>query len=310
MRTLIRHSLAGLMLVGLAGAATAANKELKNWPAGASPKEIGKKIATNMIPRWLYPGPGVHYAEDSTWYSALEFAKLTKDQALTDALIKRYDPWQTEEGQQKLVSWRRHVDTNIFGIVPLELYIRTKDPKYLVLGKKLADQQWENPTPDGLSPESRFWIDDAYMITILQVQAYRATRNKVYLDRAALEMAAYLNKLQKPNGLFFHGLEIPFYWGRGNGWVAGGMSELLTDLPKNHPQRAHHGGLPHDDGLAVEVSGCRRRLASTDRPPRKLPGEFRHRHVYLRHDHRREEGLAEGQGLCPRGAHGLAGDRQ
>jgi rhamnogalacturonyl hydrolase YesR len=70
------------------------------------------------------------------------------------------------------------------------------------------------------------------------VQAYRATRNKVYLDRAALEMAAYLNKLQKPNGLFFHGLEIPFYWGRGNGWVAGGMSELLTDLPKNHPQRA------------------------------------------------------------------------
>jgi rhamnogalacturonyl hydrolase YesR len=238
MRTLIRHSLAGLMLVGLAGAATAANKELKNWPAGASPKEIGKKIATNMIPRWLYPGPGVHYAEDSTWYSALEFAKLTKDQALTDALIKRYDPWQTEEGQQKLVSWRRHVDTNIFGIVPLELYMRTKDPKYLVLGKKLADQQWENPTPDGLSPESRFWIDDAYMITILQVQAYRATRNKVYLDRAALEMAAYLNKLQKPNGLFFHGLEIPFYWGRGNGWVAGGMSELLTDLPKNHPQRA------------------------------------------------------------------------
>jgi rhamnogalacturonyl hydrolase YesR len=62
--------------------------------------------------------------------------------------------------------------------------------------------------------------------------------NKVYLDRAALEMAAYLDKLQKPNGLFYHGPEIPFYWGRGNGWVAGGMSELLTDLPKNHPKRA------------------------------------------------------------------------
>jgi rhamnogalacturonyl hydrolase YesR len=130
------------------------------------------------------------------------------------------------------------VDTNIFGIVPLELYIRTRDPKYLVLGKKLADQQWEDPRPDGLSAESRFWIDDTYMITILQVQAYRATGNKVYLDRAALEMAAYLDKLQKPNGLFFHGPEIPFYWGRGNGWVAGGMSELLGVLPKNHPQRA------------------------------------------------------------------------
>jgi rhamnogalacturonyl hydrolase YesR len=238
MRTLIRHSLAGIVLIGLAGAASAANKELTNFPAGASPQEIGKKIATDMIPRWLYNRPGVHYAEDSTWYSALEFAKLTKDQGLTDALIKRYDPWQTEEGQQKLVSWQRHVDHNIFGIVPLELYIRTKDPKYLVLGKKLADQQWENPTPEGLSPESRFWIDDAYMITILQVQAYRAMADKVYLDRAALEMVAYLDKLQKPNGLFFHGINIPFYWGRGNGWVAGGMSELLSELPKDHPQRA------------------------------------------------------------------------
>jgi rhamnogalacturonyl hydrolase YesR len=238
MRTLIHHSLAGLMIIGLAGAATAQRKEFTNWPAGMDPREIGKKIVQDMIPRWIPTKPAVHYAEDSTWYSALEFARLTNDQAMTDALVKRFDPWQTEEGQQKLISWQRHVDHNIFGIVPVELYIRTKDPKYLVLGKKLADQQWENPRPDGLSGETRFWIDDAYMITILQLQAYRATGDKVYLDRAALEMAAYLDKLQKPNGLFYHGPEFPFYWGRGNGWVAAGMSELLTDLPKNHPQRA------------------------------------------------------------------------
>jgi unsaturated rhamnogalacturonyl hydrolase len=139
---------------------------------------------------------------------------------MTDALVKRYDPWRTEEGQQKLVSWQRHVDHAIFGIVPLELYIRTKDPQYLALGKKLADEQWENPTPEGLSGETRFWIDDAYMITILQLQAYRATGDNAYLDRAALEMVAYLDKLQKPNGLFYHGPEFPFFWGRGNGWVA------------------------------------------------------------------------------------------
>jgi rhamnogalacturonyl hydrolase YesR len=224
--------------MGLAGAATAQKKEFTNWPAGMDPREIGKKIATDMIPRWIPRGPGVHYAEDSTWYSALEFAKLTNDQPLTDALVKRYDPWRTEEGQQKLVSWQRHVDHNIFGIIPLELYIRTKDPQYLPLGKKLADQQWDKPRPDGLTDETRFWVDDMYMITILQLQAYRAMGDKVYLDRAALEMVAYLDKLQKPNGLFYHGPEIPFYWGRGNGWFAGGMAEMLTDLPKNHPQRA------------------------------------------------------------------------
>ena len=100
-----------------------------------------------MLPRWIPAKPSVHYAEDSTWYSALEFAKVTEDQALTDALVKRFAPWSTEEGQQKLISWERHVDHNIFGIVLLELYIRTKDPKYLELGKKLADRQWEKPTP-------------------------------------------------------------------------------------------------------------------------------------------------------------------
>ena len=238
MRRAIRFSLAGLMMLGLAGVATAQIKEFTNWPAGTSPEEIGKKIVKDMLPRWIPTRPGVHYAEDSTWYSALEFAKLTHDQAMTDALVKRFDPWQTEEGQQKLISWRPHVDHNIFGIVPLELYIRTQDPKYLALGKKLADFQWEKPTPEGLSGETRFWIDDMYMITILQIQAYRATGDKVYLDRAALEMVAYLDKLQKPNGLFYHGPEFPFFWGRGNGWVAGGMAELLSELPKKHPQRA------------------------------------------------------------------------
>jgi rhamnogalacturonyl hydrolase YesR len=69
------------------------------------------------------------------------------------------------------------------------------------------------------------------------VAAYRATGDRVYLDRAALEMVAYLDKLQKPNGLFYHGPEFPFFWGRGNGWVAGGMSELLSELPKDHPKR-------------------------------------------------------------------------
>jgi len=311
MRTFVHYSLAGLMLMGLAGAATAQKKEFTNWPAGMDPREVGKKIATDMIPRWIPTRPGVHYAEDSTWYSALEFAKLTNDQALTDALVKRYDPWRTEEGQQKIVSWQRHVDHNIFGIVPLELYIRTKDPQYLALGKKLADQQWDKPRPDGLTDETRFWIDDAYMITILQVQAYRATGNKVYLDRAALEMVAYLDKLQKPNGLFYHGAEIPFYWGRGQrlGWRAA-RPNCSRICPRTTPARPHHARLSQNDGRAVEVPGRGRGVASTDRPPGVLPGEFRDGHVRLRHDHRREEGLAQGQGLRRVAAQGVDRSQQ
>jgi hypothetical protein len=122
--------------------------------------------------------------------------------------------------------------------VPLEIAIQTKDKKYLDYGLSFADRQWVDPQPDGLSHETRYWIDDMYMLTILQLQAYRATGDKKYLDRDANEMVAYLDKLQQPNGLFYHAPDVPFFWGRGDGWVAAGMTEMLRTLPADHPQRA------------------------------------------------------------------------
>jgi rhamnogalacturonyl hydrolase YesR len=77
-----------------------------------------------------------------------------------------------------------------------------------------------------------------YMLTMLQLEDYRATGDKKYLDRDAKEMVSYLDKLQQPNGLFFHAPDVKFYWGRGDGWVAAGMAEMLRTLPADHPQRA------------------------------------------------------------------------
>jgi len=137
-----------------------------------------------------------------------------------------------------MIGLRRHVDDEIFGVVPMEIGIQTKDQKYLDYGKQNADRQWENPQADGLSSETRYWIDDMYMLTILQLEAYRVTGDKKYLDRDAQEMVAYLDKLQQPNGLFYHAPDVPFFWARGDGWVAAGMAEMLRELPADHPQRA------------------------------------------------------------------------
>jgi rhamnogalacturonyl hydrolase YesR len=82
------------------------------------------------------------------------------------------------------------------------------------------------------------WIDDMFMITAAQAQAFRATGDETYIDRAAREMVVYLDELQQPNGLFYHAPDVPFFWGRGNGWMAAGMSELLRSLPAEHPDRA------------------------------------------------------------------------
>jgi unsaturated rhamnogalacturonyl hydrolase len=213
-----------------------AQKDFANWPAGKSPREIGKRVAERFAPSAHLRTNTIIYPEVCAWYGALTFAKLSGDKDLTRRLIARFDPLVGAES--KLVPTERHVDFSVFGTVPLEIYIQTKDKKYLELGQTIADRQWENPTPDGLTAETRFWIDDMFMITAVQVEAFRATGDHKYIDRAALEMTAYLDKLQQPSGLFYHAPDVPFYWGRGNGWVAVGMAELLRSLPKDHPKRA------------------------------------------------------------------------
>jgi rhamnogalacturonyl hydrolase YesR len=119
----------------------------------------------------------------------------------------------------------------------LEIFLQNQDVRCKDLGLGLADAQWEKTTPDGITAEARYWIDDMYMIPLVQAQAFRATQEVKYLDRAALAMAAYLDKLQEPNGLFHHGTNAPFFWGRGNGWMAAGAAELLRVLPADHPQQ-------------------------------------------------------------------------
>ena len=116
-----------------------------------------------------------------------------------------------------------HVDLNMFGSLPLDMYRVTKDKKYLYLGLPYADSQWEVPAnakpkekewaEKGYSWQTRLWIDDMYMITIVQTHAYKVTKDRKYIDRAAKEMVMYLDELQRPNGLFYHAPDVPYLLG-------------------------------------------------------------------------------------------------
>jgi unsaturated rhamnogalacturonyl hydrolase len=238
MKTTSKLAALSLVLSLAAGMASAQQDYFSNWPEGRSPQEVGKRVAEHFVTSPHQYTATIHYSEAATWYGALTFAQLTHNDALRDALIKKYDPLTPGGAEADRIPKRHHVDDSIFGIISLEIANQTKDPKQLEIGKGWADRQWENPQPDGLSGETRYWIDDMYMLTILQLEAYRATGDRKYLDRAANEMVAYLDKLQQPNGLFYHAPDVPFFWGRGDGWVAAGMAEMLRSLPEDHPQRA------------------------------------------------------------------------
>jgi len=201
-----------------------------------SPEVIGRMVIDDLFSRkdlMMYVADfwtGVHYAEACTGFGAARLAGLLNDSDILNKLSDRY----TRVIEDSLVKGTAHVDANVYGILPLELYMRGGEEKFLQQGLKLANEQWEDTLPDGLTRQVRYWIDDVWMIASLQVQAYRATGNEIYLERAAKVTDSYLNKLQQPNGLFYHGENAPFFWGRGNGWVAAGLAELLSELPENN----------------------------------------------------------------------------
>ena len=232
------------LIITVFAVSISAQSYFKNWEKGTSPEEVGKRVAENWVARTfefeqINPATNqpkrkfVIYPEICTWYGALTTAKLTKDTDLQKRLIAKFDRFLTEKGKEN-INPIAHVDYSMVGSLPLEIYIQNKNKTYLNFGQAMADKQFSDNTPDGITKEARYWIDDMYMITILQVQAYRATKDKKYLERAALTADAYLKKLQKENGLFHHADDSFFYWSRGNGWFAAGMSELLSELPKNH----------------------------------------------------------------------------
>ncbi|MEO8018100.1 MAG: glycoside hydrolase family 88 protein [Pseudomonadota bacterium] len=220
-----------------ASVAFAGDKYFADWPSGTAPAEVGKRVVERFIPtphmEMNSHGPqALHYAHVATWVGALQFASITKDQDLLDRLITRFQPFLALDAPR--VPRTDHVDGTVFGQLPLELYLQARRYQYRAMGLAFADAQWDQPLADGLTNQTRWWIDDMYMITALQLQAYRATGDSKYLERAALEMDAYLGKLQQPNGLFFHAPDVKYYWGRGDGWVAAGMADMLRDLPAKH----------------------------------------------------------------------------
>lgn len=230
-------------------------KYFKNFPEKANPETVGIKITERFLsrPHSTYgnpmkmhlPAPQITYPDVCTWLGGFWFSKATNNKELFNKLEARFQPLFTTEAN--LLPKPNHVDNNVFGTLPLELYMQTREQKYSDMGMHYANTQWEAPqnasaaekkwADGGYSWQTRIWLDDMFMITAIQAQAFRTTGDEKYLNRAAKEMLVYLDSIQLSNGLFYHAPSAHFSWGRGNGWMAVGMAELLRALPENNPDR-------------------------------------------------------------------------
>ena len=204
------------------------------WPEGKSPAEVGRRAADFTVQNQM---GSINYANVCCAYGVLRFAAATGDNSLRDKVKAAYAPYLSGikkderndyQGAGAVAQW--------FGFIPFELYAQTGNPDYLALGKQYAEEQFADARPDGLPGYTRFWVDDVYGIGLLQGQAHRYLGDLDYADRGTKALLAHAQRLQQPSGLFHHTAEkAPFFWGRGNGWAAAGMAELLSAIPTDHP---------------------------------------------------------------------------
>jgi rhamnogalacturonyl hydrolase YesR len=195
--------------------------------------KVGRRVAINVVES-QERNMQVTYSHICSYYGALCFAEATGDIGLRDRIEAAYGPCLSGE----LKPMTDHVDNNVFGMLPFELFRQTGKYEYLSTARYLADEEFEHPREDGLTRYTRFWVDDMYMVGSLQAQAHKSLRDPLYADRGVDHLLAYLEKLQRPDGLIQPYPETPIIWGRGCGWAAAGITEMLRTLPNYNPKRA------------------------------------------------------------------------
>jgi rhamnogalacturonyl hydrolase YesR len=89
------------------------------------------------------------------------------------------------------------------------------------------------------------WADDLYMSVPFLTRYYKFTGDQKYIDDAANQFFGFKKRLFMPEeNIMSHVYDFKYDtktnvpWGRGNGWVVFSMTELLAELPENHPREA------------------------------------------------------------------------
>lgn len=160
--------------------------------------------------------------------------------------------------KEKIGSWGRILkfhaldDCGSIGAALIKTYSKNKDKRYLELINRTADfiSNKQFRLKDGTLARNRpqyesIWADDLYMSVPFLANMGKLTGESKYYDDAAKQVLQIADRLYIPQKeLFDHGWNVTsgdydphFYWGRANGWVLMTITELLTVLPENHPDR-------------------------------------------------------------------------
>jgi rhamnogalacturonyl hydrolase YesR len=201
---------------------------------------------------WQLAHPST-YPEDD-WTQAvgdagmMALAGISGERRYRDAMLA-----MGERNRWKLGPSMYHADDYVLGQTYAELYLQTREPRMIAPMRAQFDYMLDNPRDGSLYWETPgvlhrwAWCDALFMGPPAWARLYAATGDQRYLDFAVKNWwltSDYLydkeEHLYYRDSRYFSKREAngrKVFWGRGNGWVMGGLVRMLQYLPANHPSR-------------------------------------------------------------------------
>lgn len=228
-------------------AAEPASRQAVTVPAPQAVLQIMEKVADWQLAHPAsYPDDDWTVAVGSTGFMALTgLSGQEKYRAAMQA--------QGERTRWRLGPSKYHADDQAIGQTYAELYLQTRDPRMLAPMRAQFDEILAEPRAGSLNWDAvdvlhRWsWCDTLFMAPPAWARLSAATGDPRYLEfaiRRWWNTSDYL--YDKDEHLYYrdsryfdlkeaNGKKV--FWGRGNGWVMGGLVRMLQYIPSNHPER-------------------------------------------------------------------------
>ena len=221
---------------------------------------------------WQLANPSAHKPTDWTQGAGdagiMALAGISGDAKYRNAMLAMGETnhWQT--GPRKF-----HADDQCVGQTYCELYFLYREPKMIAPLQAKYDDILAHPTtvtnlqfnqPKGVAGDNWSWCDALFMGPPTWVRLYTATGDEKYLNFAVTNWWRTTDYLyDKDEHLYYrdstyfpkkeaNGKKV--FWGRGNGWVMGGLVRVLQYLPTNHPDRPRFEQLFKD--MSAKILTC------------------------------------------------------
>lgn len=207
-------------------------------------QSIKVKDAMKKVFRWQVANPVVGNAKNADdWARGVFYAGImrafeaTKDKEYLNEATR----W-SESLNYKLADRLRHADDHTRGQTYLAIYSANKNKEALTSIKSTYDSILLSPKP---GREEWWWCDALFMsppvlarfASISGQSKYNDLMSKMWWDTTDFLFDKEENLFYRDKNFFarrsVNGKKV--FWSRGNGWVMGGLVQVLQYLPKNHP---------------------------------------------------------------------------